>query len=431
MTTVEIDILEPAQRVTESATGPIVVMKFGGSSLADPTRIKSVAQRLVSAKEGGARVVCIVSAMGDTTDELLALACEVSRRPPLRELDMLLSVGEQISAALVAMAVGALGHESISLTGPQAGVLTDERHGKAKIVDIQTLRIRSELERGKIVLVTGYQGLGGDEITTLGRGGSDATAVAIAGALGATACEIYTDVDGVYSADPRAVVKARKLHFADYDEMLELAAAGAGVLQLRAVEIAQCHGVELHVRSAFDDAEGTRVGAREESPFERPLVTGVSRSSGDALYRVEDADQSTLFAALAASSLNVDTIIQIDSEIVFSTSAGDRVEVARILVGLGLRFTERLDLGRVSIVGGGMTSHPGVAARVFACLRELGLEARFVSTSPIKISFYVPQTALDVAVRALHESLGLDRLPEHGVPETPESEPNRAADVPA
>lgn len=412
MTTLEIDPLDQARRAAERTTRPIVVTKFGGSSLADPERVISVARRLVAAKQGGARVVCIVSAMGHTTDDLLALAGEVSRHPPARELDMLLSVGEQISAALVAMAVGALGHESISLTGPQAGVLTDEIHGKAKIVDIRVLRIRSELERGKIVLVTGYQGSGGGEITTLGRGGSDATAVALAAALGAASCEIYTDVEGVFSADPRTVPDARKLDFADYDEMLELAAAGAGVLQLRAVEIAQCHAVELHVRSTFGDAEGTRVGAPDGDLFERPLVTGIGHTGGDVVFRVERADQAALFAALADASVNVDTIIQIDGEIVFSTQAGDRVDVARVLEGLGLHFTVLLDLGRISVVGGGMSSHPGVAARVFACLGGLGLEARFVSTSPIKISFYVPRAAVDETVRALHASLGLAEPPE-------------------
>jgi aspartate kinase len=380
-------------------------MKFGGSSVADPAKIARVAERLIAAKERGVRVVGVVSAMGDTTDELLTLAHDVSPQPPPRELDMLLSVGEQVSCALVAMAIRKRGHESVSLTGPQAGILTDMTHGKAKIVDIRTLRIGAALDRGQVVLVTGFQGLGGGEITTLGRGGSDATAVALAAALGATTCDIFTDVDGVYSADPRLVADARKLDFVGYDEMLELAAGGAAVVQLRAVELAQTHDVELHVRSSFSQADGTRVGVEEERSFERPLISAVSHISSEPLYRVVGADKAELFAALAAASVNVDTIIQIDSEIAFSATHEERDDVARVLTGLGVSWTERLDLGRVSVVGGGMKSHPGIAADIFAVIRDLGLEAKFVSTSPIKISFYVPGAAVEEAVQALHARL--------------------------
>jgi aspartate kinase len=380
-------------------------MKFGGSSVADSAKIARVAKRLIAAKERGLRVVGVISAMGDTTDELLTLAHDVSPQPSLRELDMLLSVGEQVSCALVAMAIRELGYESVSLNGPQAGILTDTAHGRAKIVDIRTRRIESALDRGQVVLVTGFQGLGGGEITTLGRGGSDATAVALAAALGARTCDIYTDVDGVYSADPRLVTDPEKLDYVGYDEMLELAAAGAGVLQLRAVELAQVYGVELHVRSSFSGADGTRVGVDAGRSFERPLISAVSHISPDPLYRVFHADKAELFAALAAASVNVDTIIQIDSEIVFSATYEEREDVARVLTELGAAWTERRDLGRVSVVGGGMKSHPGVAADIFAVIRDLGLEAKFVSTSPIKISFYVPGAAVEETVQALHARL--------------------------
>jgi aspartate kinase len=382
-----------------------VVMKFGGSSVADPAGIARVAHRLSDAKERGARVVGVLSAMGDTTDDLLMLARRVSLQPPPRELDMLLSVGEQISCALVAMAIRELGHESVSLTGPQAGILTDTTHGKAKIVDIRALRIRGALDRGEVVLVTGFQGLGGDEITTLGRGGSDATAVALAAVLGAASCEIFTDVEGVYSADPRLVADARKLDFLSYDEMLELAAAGAAVLQLRAVELAQTHDVTVHVRSSFSEADGTRVGVEEDRSFERPLISAVGHAGAEALYRVVGADQADLFGALAGASVNVDTIIRVDNEFVFSSALDECDDVAHVLAGLGVRWSSRVDLGRVSIVGGGMKSHPGIAAAIFAVVSDLGLEARFVSTSPIKISFYVPCAALDRTVRALHARL--------------------------
>jgi aspartate kinase len=380
-------------------------MKFGGSSVADPARIAHVAERLIAAKERGLRVVGVVSAMGDTTDELLTLAHDVSAQPPPRELDMLLSVGEQISCALVAMAIREFGHESVSLTGPQAGILTDTTHGKAKIVDIHTLRIRAALGRGQVVLVTGFQGLGGGEITTLGRGGSDATAVALATALGAATCEIFTDVGGVYGADPRLVAEARKLDFVSYSEMSEIAAAGAAVLQLRAVELAQTHHVGLLVRSSLNDAEGTSVGREDERFFERPLISAVSHRSSEPLYRVIGADQADLFAALAAASVNVDTIIQIDDEIVFSATKEERDDVARALASLGLCWIERLDLGRITVVGGGLKSHPGIAADIFAVIRDLGLEAEFVSTSPIKISFYVPGASVEETVQALHARL--------------------------
>jgi aspartate kinase len=257
------------------------------------------------------------------------------------------------------------------------------------------------------VVVTGFQGLAGGEITTLGRGGSDATAVALAAALGATECEIYTDVEGVYSGDPRRIPDAQKLEFVSYDEMLELAAAGAAVLQLRAVELAQSHGVTLHVRSSLNERSGTLVGAADAGPFERPLIIGVSHGEAEALFRISGADHADLFAAIGAGSINLDTIIRLDGEIVISASLAEREEVGRILDGLGVEWSERGDLSKVSVVGGGMKSHPGIAADVFATVRDLHLEARFLSTSPMTISFYVSHAAAGPLVRALHERLRL------------------------
>jgi len=383
-----------------------IVMKFGGSSVADTEKIATVAQRLVAVHDRGSRVVGVISAMGDSTDELLALASRVSEHPEPRELDMLLSVGEQIACALVAMAVHELGRESISLTGAQAGLLTDATHGNAKIVDIRSRRIRAALERGQIVLVTGFQGLGGDEITTLGRGGSDATAVALAAALEASECAIYTDVVGVCTADPRSVPGTRKLPFVCYEEVQELAAGGAAVLQLRAVELAQKHGIALRVRSSLSDdpdGDGTLVGAA--GTFEQAVISAISNGAPETLFRVADADHADLFGAIAAASINLDTIIRLEDEIVFAAPLAARGDVGRVLDRLGLAWSARTDLSRVTVVGAGMTSHPGIAAQVFGVLRDLGLEARFVSTSPVKISFYVPHTSAEPAAAALHECL--------------------------
>jgi aspartate kinase len=385
-----------------------LVMKFGGTSVADPEKIRRVAARLVDAKRAGGRVVGVVSAMGRHTDDLVALAHEVSPHPKPREMDMLISVGERISCALVAMAISDLGQEAISLTGSQAGIVTDTAHGKAKIVEVRGSRIREALDQDKIVLVAGFQGVSTDkDITTLGRGGSDTTAVALAAALGADACEIYTDVDGVFTADPRIVPDARKLHAVSYEEMLEMAASGARVLALRSVEFARNHGVKLHVRSTFTDADGTWITEEDERMLEKAMISGVTHTLEEAVYRVEGVDRADLFAALAAASVSVDTIIQTDGEILFSAPVADRTEIAAVLEGLGGRWEERGDLGKVSVVGAGMKSHPGIAAQTFSLLRELGVEPKLVATSPIKIAFYVPHEDVERTVRALHQGFDL------------------------
>jgi aspartate kinase len=386
-----------------------MVMKFGGTSVADPEKIRRVAERLVATRRAGARVVAVVSAMGYHTDELLALAHQVSPRPKPRELDMLISVGERISCALVAMAISDLGTDAISLTGSQAGIVTDTVHGKAKIVEVKAHRIHQELDGERIVLVAGFQGVStAYDVTTLGRGGSDTTAVALAAALGADACEIYTDVDGVFTADPRLVPEARKLHAVSYEEMLEMAASGAKVLQLRSVEFARNHGVMLHVRSTFTDEHGTWIREEDERMLEKALISGVTHTVEEAVYEVDGVRPADLFEALAAAEVNVDTIIQMDSRIVFSAPVEDRAHAEEALTGLGAGFDEQHGLGKVSVVGAGMKSHPGVAARTFAALRELGVEPKFVATSPIKIAFYVPQGLVEETVRALHAVFELD-----------------------
>ncbi len=385
-----------------------VVMKFGGTSVADPDKIRRVAARMVAAKAAGARVVGVCSAMGLHTDELLALAYEVSPRPNPRELDMLVSVGERITGALAAMAISDLGHDAISLTGSQAGIVTDTVHGKAKIVDIRGRRIHEALDAGKIVLVAGFQGVSTDyEVTTLGRGGSDVTAVALAAAVGADACEIYTDVDGVFTADPRVVPTARKLHAVSYDEMLEMAASGAKVLQLRSVEFARNHDVMLHVRSTFTDEPGTWIREEDERMLEKAMISGVTHTVEEAVYEVRDIAPADLFEALSGASVNVDTVIQIDGSIVFSTPIEDKPDVEDTLAKLGANWTEQTELGKVSVVGAGMRSNPGVAASAFATLRSLDVEPRYVSTSPIKIAFFVPRDDVERSVQALHETFEL------------------------
>ncbi len=387
-----------------------IVMKFGGTSVADPEKIRRVAARLAAAKADGARVVGVVSAMGRHTDELVSLANEVSPRPKPRELDMLISVGERVSCALVAMAISDLGHDAISLTGSQAGIVTDTVHGKAKIVDVRARRIHEALDDGKVVLVAGFQGVStAFDITTLGRGGSDTTAVALAAALGADACEIYTDVDGVFTADPRIVTAARKLHAVSYEEMLEMAASGARVLQLRSVEFARNHHVTLHVRSTFTDEDGTWVREEDERMLEKAMISGVTHTVEEAVFEVRGVPAAELFAALAEASVNVDTIIQIGPEIVFSAPLEDRPDVEAVLGRTGTRWSERAELGKVSVVGAGMRSHPGIAARAFATLANLGIVPEFVSTSPIKIGFFVPRDDVERAVQALHDAFELTR----------------------
>ena len=385
-----------------------VVMKFGGTSVGDPEKLKRVAGRLVAAREAGNRVVGVLSAMGRTTDELLDLAHQISPQPHPRELDMLVSVGERISCALAAMAIHDLGQEAISLTGSQAGIVTDTVHGKAKIVEVRARRIHEALDEGTIVLVAGFQGVStAFEVTTLGRGGSDTTAVALAAALGADYCEIYTDVRGVYSADPRVVPSARLLRTLTFDEMLDIASSGARVLATRSIEVARSHNVKLHVRSSFEDGDGTWIREEDDEMLEKALISGVVHQREETVYHVEGATRARLFGALADASVNVDTIVQTGAEIVFSAPVEDREEAARTLDSLGLTWTCRDDLGKVSLVGAGMKSHPGVAAKTFATLESLGIESPIVSTSPIKIACHVPSVDVDRAVRALHEAFDL------------------------
>jgi aspartate kinase len=385
-----------------------LVLKFGGTSVADPEKIRRVAARLVAAKRAGGRVVGVVSAMGQHTDELVALAREVSPRPEPRELDMLISVGERVSCALVAMAISDLDQQAISLTGSQAGIVTDTVHGKAKIVEVRAARIHEALDEDKIVLVAGFQGVSTEfNITTLGRGGSDTTAVALAAALGADACEIYTDVDGVFTADPRIVPDARKLHAVSYEEMLEMAASGARVLALRSVEFARNHGVKLHVRSTFTEETGTWITEEDERMLEKAMISGVTHTLEEAVYRVEGVDRADLFSALAEAPVSVDTIIQTDGPILFSAPVEDREQTAAVLDRLGAKWNEQGGLGKVSVIGAGMKSHPGIAARTFATLRDLGLEPQLVATSPIKIAFYVPQDEVERAVKGLHDAFEL------------------------
>jgi aspartate kinase len=385
-----------------------VVLKFGGTSVAGPERLRSVARRLVAYHEDGNRVVAVLSAMGATTDELTTLAHQVSARPDPRELDMLISVGERISCALAAMAINDLGHRAVSLTGSQAGIVTDTKHGKAKIVDVRARRIHESLDRDEIVLVAGFQGVStNQDVTTLGRGGSDTTAVALAAALGAERCEIYTDVEGVFTADPRVVPAARKLHAVSYEEMLELAASGAKVLQLRCVEFARNHDVRLHVRSTFADTDGTWILEEDQRMLEKAMIAGVTHDIDEAVYEVASTEPATLFDALSAAGVNVDTVIQIGNGIVFSAPREDREAAEAALKELGVEWNEREGLGKVSIVGAGMKSHPGVAAKAFGILSGIGVQSQFVSTSPIKIAFYVPRAEVERTVRALHEAFEL------------------------
>ena len=409
-----------------------VVMKFGGTSVADAERIKRAAGRIVQAADEGNRVVAVLSARGKTTDDLVAMAYEVSERPYPREMDMLLSTGERISCALAAMVINDLGHEAISLTGSQAGIVTDTSHTKARILDVKADRIRSALDEGKIVLVAGFQGVSTDsDVTTLGRGGSDTTAVALAAALGADVCEIYTDVAGVFSADPRIVPEAKKLVVVSFEEMLEMAASGAGVLQLRSVEYARNHGIPIHCRSSFDDGPGTFV-VDEQATMERPLVTAVTHSTDEARITLTDVPDrpgiaGRVFTALADANVNVDMIIQNEPEsegakadMSFTVprsdleSALDALAPVRDELGIG-GLTSDDRMGKVSLVGAGMKSHPGVAAKTFTVFGEVGANIEMISTSPIKISCVVREEHVEEAVRKLHTAfeLGADAvLPE-------------------
>ena len=411
-----------------SASGSdIVVMKFGGTSVAGAEEIKRAARRIVAAREAGNRVVAVLSARGKTTDELVAQAMEISERPDSREMDMLLSTGERISCALCAMAIHDMGHQAISLTGSQAGIVTDSSHTKARIIDVRAERIRETLEEDRIVLVAGFQGVSTDsrDVTTLGRGGSDTTAVALAAALRASVCEIYTDVAGVFSADPRIVPDARKLPDVSYEEMLEMSASGAKVLQLRSVEYARNHGVRIHCRSSFEDGPGTLIVAEEET-VEQPFVTAVTHSDAEARVtltgvRDEPGVAGRIFTALAEANVNVDVIIQNEpvgddalADLSFTVDRADLLTATDTVGGLdvsnGVRTDERI--GKVSIIGAGMRSHPGVAAKVFQILGGQGINIEMISTSPIKISCVISADRVPDAVKALHEAfeLGADAV---------------------
>jgi aspartate kinase len=400
-----------------------VVMKFGGTSVADADRIKRAARRIVDKREAGHEVVAVLSARGKETDKLIADAFEVSPNPDPREMDMLLSTGERISCALCAMAINDLGHRAISLTGSQAGIVTDTSHTKARILEVRADRIRSALDEDNIVLVAGFQGVStARDVTTLGRGGSDTTAVALAAAVGAEVCEIYTDVAGVFSADPRIVPEARKLSVLSFEEMLEMSASGAGVLQLRSVEYARNHGVRIHCRSSFDDAPGTVV-VSEQDTMEQPLITAVTHSTGEArvtLLGVPDTPgiAGRVATAFADANVNVDMIIQNEpvspgarADMSFTVPRDDlglaQQALEPITRELGMEVVTDEAMGKVSIIGAGMKTHPGVAAKVFTTLGENDINIEMISTSPIKISCVIRGERVPDAVRALHTAFEL------------------------
>jgi aspartate kinase len=405
----------------------LVVQKYGGSSVGTAERIKRVAERIVATRKDGNDVVVVVSAMGDTTDELMDLAQQVSPSPPARELDMLLTSGERISNALVAMAISALGAEARSFTGSQAGVITDSTHGKARIIDVTPGRIRSALDDGNIALVAGFQGVSQDtkDITTLGRGGSDTTAVALAAALDADVCEIYTDVDGVFSADPRIVPDAAKLDTITYEEMLEMAASGAKVLMLRCVEYARRYGVPVHVRSSYSDRDGTLVqGSMEDLPVESALITGVAHDRGEAKVSIVGvADHpgvaARIFRTIADAEIDIDMVVQniskaVDgkTDITFTLPKGDGPTAVAALESRKseIEFETIVyndHVGKVSLIGAGMRSHPGVTATFCEALAGAGVNIDIISTSEIRISVLVRDVELDTAVRALHEAFEL------------------------
>jgi aspartate kinase len=405
----------------------LVVQKYGGSSVADAERIKRVAERIVTARRAGNSVVVVVSAMGDSTDELLDLAKQVSPLPPGREMDMLLTAGERISMALLAMAISTLGFEARSFTGSQAGVITTSAHGRARIIDVTPGRIQAALDEGAIAIVAGFQGVSQDtkDITTLGRGGSDTTAVALAAALGADICEIYTDVDGVYTADPRIVANARRLDTVSYEEMLELAACGAKILMLRCVEYARRYGIPVRVRSSFSQLPGTLVsGLMEDLPVEQAIIAGVAHDRSEAKVTVvgvpdKPGEAAAIFRAVAGAEINIDMIVQnvsaaatgrTDISFTLPTADGPTAIAALRKVQDRVGFDNLLyddHIGKVSLVGAGMRSHPGVSATFFTALAEAGVNVEIISTSEIRISIICRDTDLDIAVRAVHDAFGL------------------------
>jgi aspartate kinase len=432
----------------------LIVQKYGGSSVSDAEAVKRVARRIVRARDSGYRVCVVVSAMGDTTDDLIDLAQRVTPHPPGRELDMLLTAGERISMALLAMAIANLGHEARSFTGSQAGVITDSVHGRARIIDVTPGRIRAALDDGAVAIVAGFQGVSQDtkDITTLGRGGSDTTAVALAAALGADACEIYTDVDGVFTADPRIVPTARRIARISSEEMLEMAASGAKVLHLRCVEYARRYGVPVHVRSSFSDRPGSWVvddhaavppglldppdgsdptdgpalaAAPQEDPLEQPIISGVAHDRSEAKITVVGVPDvpgkaAAIFQAVADAGVNIDMIVQNVSaggsgrtDVSFTLPKSDgqaamsSLQQRQDAIGYeGLIYNDQI--GKVSMVGAGMRSHPGVSARFFTALSEAGVNIEMISTSEIRISVVTRAEDLDAAVRAVHSAFELD-----------------------
>ncbi|AGN17909.1 aspartate kinase [Corynebacterium glutamicum MB001] len=405
----------------------LVVQKYGGSSLESAERIRNVAERIVATKKAGNDVVVVCSAMGDTTDELLELAAAVNPVPPAREMDMLLTAGERISNALVAMAIESLGAEAQSFTGSQAGVLTTERHGNARIVDVTPGRVREALDEGKICIVAGFQGVNKEtrDVTTLGRGGSDTTAVALAAALNADVCEIYSDVDGVYTADPRIVPNAQKLEKLSFEEMLELAAVGSKILVLRSVEYARAFNVPLRVRSSYSNDPGTLIaGSMEDIPVEEAVLTGVATDKSEAKVTVlgisdKPGEAAKVFRALADAEINIDMVLQNVSsvedgttDITFTCPRSDGRRAMEILKKLQVQgnWTNVLyddQVGKVSLVGAGMKSHPGVTAEFMEALRDVNVNIELISTSEIRISVLIREDDLDAAARALHEQFQL------------------------
>ena len=410
----------------------LIVQKYGGSSVADAESIKRVARRIVVAKNAGHDVVVTVSAMGDSTDDLIDLAHQVSGTPDSREMDMLLTTGERVAMSLLAMAIKDLGVDARSFTGSQAGMMTDGQHGRARIVDVTPTRVRQALDEGAIAIVAGFQGFNTDskDITTLGRGGSDTTAVALAAVLGAEVCEIYTDVDGVFSADPRVVKNAKKLDWASYEEMLELAASGAKVIYIRAVEFARRHGVTLHVRSSFTDKEGTIISAeRQGNTMEEPIITGVAGDLSEAKITVVGVPDipgkaAEIFTRVAQAGANIDMIVQNISaektgltDISFTLPLSDGPAVMTVLEAAqeeagfaSLIFDD--EIGKLSVVGAGMRTNAGVSAQLFTALSEAGINIEMISTSEIRISLVMRADVLPEALRVVHTAFGLDSAEE-------------------
>lgn len=413
----------------------LIVQKFGGSSVSDAEGIKRVARRIIDTKSAGHEVVVVVSAMGDTTDELLDLAGQLTAEAPAREMDMLLSAGERISMALLAMAIDGLGAKAASFTGSQAGLMTDAIHGKARVIEVSPQRVRRAIDRGYVAIVAGFQGMSkeSNDITTMGRGGSDTTAVALAAALGAEVCEIYTDVDGIYTADPRVVPTARKVDRISSEEMLEMAASGAKILHLRCVEYARRFGVPLHVRSSFSSNEGTwvlpspddQIKIQEGEPLEQPIISGVAHDRSEAKVTIVGVPDipgkaAQIFGVIAGAHANIDMIVQN-----ISTSGSERTDISFTLpmvdgkdVQIALRAAQEEigfedisyneHVGKLSLIGAGMRSNPGVSYTFFEALHQAGVNVDMISTSEIRISIVTDANKLDAAVRAIHAAFDLD-----------------------